>query len=485
MHFHILNHRRSSAPKALALWIACVACAAWGLVREDRACVNRLAAAERGRTSGAFRAEEAPSPVGVAVAEPAAASPRALPKAPGITLDEAIQLCLTNDPKLQIGVETINQARADLWTASLRPNPEVGVAGGLLPLSRRFTPDAPAGPSELEVGVGYPIDWFLFGKRAAAMTSATVGIRASECEYANLVRQRVTETALAFYDVLEARDLLELARQDVANLQRVEGMTRRAVENGGRPQVELNRVRLDLLARQRDLRDAESAVVTNKAKLRAVIGGADADPEFDVAGTLDGPLTAAPLSVEEANAMAEENRPDLQALRQKIARAQADILVERRNAFPEVTTDWAITRQYQTPIGAPDATMWGTGLTMTVPLFNRNQGNRAKAASVVAQSNLELQAGLVDLRAEIVEVVQALRTARQNATLVAQEELRLAREVRDSINKAYEAGGRPLIDVLDAQRNFRETYRIYIISRADYWRSLHKYHSAIGRQVTP
>jgi cobalt-zinc-cadmium efflux system outer membrane protein len=401
----------------------------------------------------------------------------------GLTLDQVINLCLTNDPRICAGVEAVNQAHGDAWTASLRPNPEVGVAGGLLPLSRAFTPDAPAGPSEFEVGVSYGIDWFLFGKRAAAMASATMGICVSEAEYADLVRQRVTETALAFYDVLEAKDSLELARQDLANLERVEAVTRKAVDNGGLPQVELNRVRLELLARRRELRDAESTLITGKAKLRALVGGAEADPGFDVAGTLDGPLTAEPLPVEEAYAMAQQNRPDLLALRRKIARAQADALVEQRNALPEVTSDWALTHQFQQPIGAPDATMWGTALTMTVPLFNRNQGNRAKAASVVAQSNHELRAGLVELRAEIEESVQSLHTARQNAASVAQEELRLAAQVRDAIGKAYEAGGRPLIDVLDAQRNFRETYRIYITSRAEYWRSLYRFNSAIGRQV--
>ena len=77
----------------------------------------------------------------------------------------------------------------------------------------------------------------------------------------------------------------------------------------------------------------------------------------------------------------------------------------------------------------------GTGLTMTVPLFNRNQGNRVKAASVVSQSGYELQAGLIELRAEIEQVVQLLRTARENASSVSQEELRLAAHVRDSIGE--------------------------------------------------
>ena len=53
----------------------------------------------------------------------------------GLTLDQAINLCLTNDPKIRAGLEAVNQARGDAWTASLRPNPELNVAGGLLPRS--------------------------------------------------------------------------------------------------------------------------------------------------------------------------------------------------------------------------------------------------------------------------------------------------------------------------------------------------------------
>ena len=92
-------------------------------------------------------------------------------------------------------------------------------------------------------------------------------------------------------------------------------------------------------------------------------------------------------------------------------------------------------------------------LTATLPLFDRNQGNRAKAQSVATQNCYNLQAGLVDLRAEIEEAVRDFNTAYQNARSVAQEQLKLAAEVRDSITKAYDAGGRPLIDVLDAERS--------------------------------
>jgi cobalt-zinc-cadmium efflux system outer membrane protein len=422
-------------------------------------------------TAAAFGAEVVPEP------EPVP------PPAAALTLDQAIERCLCHDPKLRAGMESVNQARADTLTASLPPNPSVNVSGNLLPLSRPYTVEEPGGPPEVDVALSYSVDWFVFGKRAAAVAAATQGICVSEAEYADLVRQRVTETALAFFDVLEAQALLELARQDQENLERVEVVTRKAVDNGGRPKVELNRVRLEMVGRRRTSRDAQTALITAKARLRALLGCDPGAGDFDVEGKLDAPLASEPVPFDEAYGMAMENRPDIVALRRKVGRARADVVVERRNALPELTPEFVLARQYQESIGSPDVSAWGIGLDVTVPLFNRNQGNRSKAVSVVCQTNYELQTGLLELRSEIEQVVATLQTARQNATSVAEEELALAAQVRDAIGKAYEAGGRPLIDVLDAQRNFRETYRIYISSRAEYWRAVHRYNSAVGKQV--
>jgi len=120
---------------------------------------------------------------------------------------------------------------------------------------------------------------------------------------------------------------------------------------------------------------------------------------------------------------------------------------------------------------------------MTLPVSDRNQGNRLLAAAQWRQSNHELQAGLVKLRAEVVSVTAELETARINAEAIADDQLRLAEEVRDAIRQAYEAGGRPLIDVLDSQRNFRETYGNYISSRADYLRAVQRFNAVVGSEI--
>jgi cobalt-zinc-cadmium efflux system outer membrane protein len=403
--------------------------------------------------------------------------------AEALTLDQAISLTLVADPKIRAGLETVNQANADLLTSSLLPNPTLLTDALLLPL-QKWSPERTGGPPQMDVLLSYPIDWFVFGKRVAAMASAAAGVRVAEADYADLIRQRVTDTAVAFYDVQEATALLELARKDLKNLQKVEAATEKAVQKGvgGLPPIQLKRVRLDVLKSQQTLREAQLNLAEAEARLLARLGRKEAQATINLEGNLDAPLTVQPLPIANALALAEENRPDIISRRLQIDKAARDIRTEKTKACPQVTPMFGYTRQFQEQaLGQPDADSLNASVTITLPFCDRNQGNIAKAKSLFAQNSLNLETGLVDLRSEIVQVVREFETAYKTATAVAGEQLKTAKDVLDSITKAYEVGGATYIDVLDAQRNYRETHRLYYTSRANYWRSVYKFKSAIGQ----
>jgi cobalt-zinc-cadmium efflux system outer membrane protein len=101
------------------------------------------------------------------------------------------------------------------------------------------------------------------------------------------------------------------------------------------------------------------------------------------------------------------------------------------------------------------------------------------------QNQFQYRAAVVALRAEIETAAREFTAARATATDIAAEQLKLARDVRDAIALAYQAGGRPLVDLLDAERNFRDTYRAYVSSRAAYWRAVYRYRAAMGQQKSP
>ena len=126
------------------------------------------------------------------------------PTATARTVDEAINACLLADPRLKAGLEVIQQANGGWVQSTLKPNPSLNVGQTLMPLTSPFTVTKQGGPPQLDIGMAMPFDWYLFGKRAAAMLSAQQAVRVSESEYADLIRQRVLQTSRAYYDAVEA-----------------------------------------------------------------------------------------------------------------------------------------------------------------------------------------------------------------------------------------------------------------------------------------
>ena len=401
-----------------------------------------------------------------------------------VTLNQAIFASLNGHPVIGVELEQIHQSQADYLTTTLFPNPGLFTDAQLMPLTRPFTVTRQGGPPQQDAILTYPIDWFLFGKRTAAMSNANLNVRVSQAEFENMVRLRVVLTAQIFYTALESQALQTVAVQNVDNLRRLEVVTQHAVEDGGRPSIELSRVRLGLVAAEQRLRTAQAGSKTAIAKLRAVMGTSGLPPLLNAEGDLGADLRSVLVPVDEAYEFARSSRPDIQSMQWQISRAESNVDLQQRLARPTIAPSLGYTRQYQQKaIGFPDANSWSIGLNMNVPIFDRNQGNICKATAIQRQTQFQLAANLLDLRAETEQAVAELQAAEENARAVAGEQLSLAQKVQKSIEESYQAGGRPLTDVIDAQRNYRETYALYVTARAEYWRALYRYYGVIGKQV--
>lgn len=424
---------------------------------------------------------EIPSPAPSEPEQPATAETAAATR---LTLTEAIAECLAADPRIRAGAQGLQQARADLWTASLVPNPAFGVSGSLLPLGQPFTVTQQGGPPQFDVGLAFPIDWLLFGKRTAAIDSARSGVDVATAELAELVRERLAATVAAFYDDVKAQGLLELARQDFASLERLQEITDELVRLGGAGTIEIDRVRVSRLDSQRQVRRREADLAIAKAALLAQIGRSADRSGVEVDGDLGVTSPPPPVSTDVALHIAEQYRPDVVAARLRVEQAGAESRQAQTEAFPYVVPHVGYTRQFQEhSIGFPDVNAFGVGVDMTLPVFDRNQGNIAKARSVVVQSESELRALLVTLHAEIEQATRDYRFAYDMVTTDTPLRIEAARNARDKIEAAFRAGGRPLIDVLDAQRTYRDTQRLDVEDRAGYWQSLYRLNAAVGKEV--
>ncbi len=409
------------------------------------------------------------------------------PTPPGgpISLPEAVQSCVISNLRLQALGEKVSQAQADYWTSSLLPNPELFTDYQLIPL-QPVDITRQAGPPQFDFLVTIPIDWCLFGKRVATMEAARLGVAVAGAEYSDKIRQRVSETVLAFYDLLEAEELAKLAKSDVADIQRVADTVQKKVEKGGAGTIENDRLRLAVLDAQREVRKREGAIESARARLLPLLGRRENDASFGIRGTLDIAKAAPSLTLEQALALAEQHRPDLRAGQLTIQQAHAGLERERRRAKPIVSVTPGYNYQHQKYItGFRDAHLATFGLTTTLPVADRNQGNIQKAMSTIRESELNLQADLEAVRSEVALAMVEYKNALVAITSEDPAHIAAAKIFRDGTEKAYAAGQNSLADILDAQRDYRERIRSTVTNRADYWRALQRVHAAIGARVLP
>ena len=412
-------------------------------------------------------------------------SAETVPPAPHpITLDRAIAEAVSSAPDIAAAAETVEQARADLRTASLFPNPDL-IAGTTLQHlpGGQYTQTNPGGPPQYNVDVAQQIDTLLFGKRAAAIESAKRAVDVAEADFADQKRRRAGDVAAAFFDVLEAQALLALSRQDLENLQRVETLTQSRVQLGASSAIDLDRTRLAVAASQQDLRTAETTLVTALAGLKSLLGRRSADPGFNVAGSLDVPSPRQPPELEPLLATAEEARVDVVSLQRQVEHWEAELRSQSRQAFPTVSLQLGYIYQQQEPIGLRDLNEWEASVTTSLPLFDRNQGNIAKAESEVRQARHSLEAARVSLRSELDGALCAFRAAHSSVLADDPAQLQAARSVRDRMEAAYKAGGRTILELLDAEKAYRDAMRLHVHAQSSYWHTLYRLDTATGEPI--
>ncbi|HMC12191.1 MAG TPA: TolC family protein [Pirellulaceae bacterium] len=420
-------------------------------------------------------------------ASPYETLPGAIEFSSGVTLAQAIDEALNSSVDIRAGLENVVQSQADVRTASLIPNPQLQILSSLLPYpGHPFNPQRQGGPPQYDIWAVWPIDWYLFGKRAAAVEAAARQVDVTAAEFADFARQRVALTVATFFGVMEAKALLQVARENIANLERVAEHTRLRIEAKQSPTIDLDRAQIVLSNSRRDIRTAEATLISAKAQLRALMGRQGLDPAFDVVGSLETSRPAGPPPIEFALSIAEQWRPDMVAAWRRIDQAQAQVNLEDTKRFPTVgvQTGWTYQDQRKA-IGFPGEPSWNTGVTMPLPLFDRNQGNRWKARSALSQAQIALEARRIQVRSEIEQSLATYEAAYRIVTSEAPQQLEAARSVRNRMEEAYRLGGRTLFELLDAERTYRDTYRLQINAEVGYWRAIHQLNAVVGQQIVP
>jgi cobalt-zinc-cadmium efflux system outer membrane protein len=120
---------------------------------------------------------------------------------------------------------------------------------------------------------------------------------------------------------------------------------------------------------------------------------------------------------------------------------------------------------------------------MPLAIYNRNQGEIARAREEERQARLRLQAAQTAVAGEVDVSYQQYVTARELLENIEGNMIQRARDVREITEFSYSRGDATLLELLDAQRAFNETMQAYSEARAEYARSLYLLDAVTGKEV--
>lgn len=381
-------------------------------------------------------------------------------QAQSLTLDSALQTAFANNPGLAAAQWEIDIAQGGRQQAGLIPNPVLSVDAED---TRRDTRTTSVKLSQaLELG----------GKRGARIDVAS---RAQDAAALTLEQRRNTLRADVidnYYGALRAQERLDLAQRSldlaerglvVANGRVTAGKT--SPVEATRAQVQLSEIRLEFNRAQMGLTDAYR-------RLAASTGSATV--EFQTVATQSLPLPPAAQLLARLEQTAELRLAELQILH-----SEASVGLEKAQRIPDL--DVSIGSQYDA--GARERVNL-VGVSMPLPLFNRNQGNVLAASRRADQARDLRNATELRLRTETRQALDLWQTANTEVRAFNQQILPAAQSAVDSATRGFEMGKFNFLDVLDAQRTLIAARNQYLTATAqatDAWVRIARIYGDLAR----
>jgi cobalt-zinc-cadmium efflux system outer membrane protein len=286
-----------------------------------------------------------------------------------ITIEQAVQEALQNNPGLLAERLGIPVADAAVIAARLRPNPVVSASADHLDwLGTGFNQANGAGPVEAALRVDFPFE--RGHKREYRVDTAGYARKIAEARVADTIRRLRLDVTLACIDVMAARVRLELANDNLKSLEGIVELNQTRLQGGAIPPIELTRSRVAMLQFRNSVKTAELALTTARIRLQTLLGRAPGQT-VDVSDPLKIPLPPAAPSLDQLQARASVVRPDIQAARLDQARSQAELRLQLAQGQVDYTAGAEYRRQ-QGVNGTGNSV--GFFFSVTLPVFNRNQG---------------------------------------------------------------------------------------------------------------
>jgi outer membrane protein, heavy metal efflux system len=383
-----------------------------------------------------------------------------------------------NNPTLLADKLSIDESKAEEITAFLRPNPQFTLSADGTQIAPEKGVWRPFAGTFESPGISYLHE--RQHKRELRLESAKKGTLIAESSYADLERTLLFSLRGAFVSTLQAKAVLQLAKDNLVYYDRVLDISKNRLNAGDIAQIDLDRLELQRVQYESDLQAAEENLETSKIQLLTLLNSRTPLDQFDITGPYD--FSDQLMPRDEFRKIAMDTRPDLRAAVEAVDKAQTDHKLAVANGSMDPTFSAWYTHNSSTnnPFAINTA-----GVSVSIPLriFDRNQGEKLRTKLDIRRNERLRDAAdaevLSDVDSSYATVDSNLLLLRPYKAKYLQQSVR----VRDTITFSYQHGGASLLDFLSAQAEYRSVQLNYVNLVGSYLTAVAQLNMAVGREV--
>ena len=393
-----------------------------------------------------------------------------------VSLDDAIQMALQHNHALLAARTTIQQNEAEETTANLRPNPVLLGDAQFLPFFNedQFDSNYFDEGAQFDLGLSYLFE--RGKKRQHRLQAAQDQTAVTRSQVADNERSLTFTVGQQFINVELAESTLELAAEDLKSFQNTVDISESRYKAGDISEDDLLKIKLQMLQFQTDVSQAQLARVQGLSDLRQSLGYESVPADYDLAGSFD--YVAVKGNAEDFQSRALQTRPDLRAAQQGITAANSQLELQKAIGKRDVTAQ----ANYTHVAALSSVSLFGQ---IQIPLFDRNQGEIARAGYVVTQAQEQERATSDQVLTDVRDAYENLHTNDQVVGLYRSGYLDEVQQDRDISEYSYRRGAASLLDFLDAERSYRAIQLAYRQSLASYLTALEQLRQAVGTRSIP
>lgn len=381
-----------------------------------------------------------------------------------VSLDEALAMFYQRNLDLIAAQYNVDQARADELVAGAIPNPVLGFQLSELSHNPNLGSQARGCNHDATASCG-PAEIFSFtqlieiaGKRGLRMESSAFGTLAAESDFKDAVRIFSNLVSDSYYDLLQMQKNRWLAEELVQHYKQIAEVNRLRLKGGDISEADYLRVKLEASRAESDLDNAMAVEEQAQAKLLMLLRWPEKDLKL-VAKEQWPVIRDLGQQTDEAELMQKAfvQRPDLVADKQRADQADKALELARRLKYPDLTVNAGYARDPSNNA----LNSFFVGVNVPVPLFYQYQGESDKAAVQMSQSRVAVEQTELAIRNEVTSALAIWRSSDRILQRFHQGLLEEATTVRNSAELAYSRGATSVLDLIEAQRSYRNIMRDY------------------------